>query len=568
MLVLLRRRLSPRRRARKENVLLAHRAARQAAIGAIVVLALFLRLHNIAFGLPSLYDPDEPIFMVLAAKLLSGRTLNPGWFGHPGSTTIYLIALMDAAVYAAGAAFGRYSSVTQFIHAAYSDPSLLFLPARVAMAVLGSACVALTYLIGRRVQGSATGLIAASLLAMNSLHIAWSQVIRTDVHASFFMLCAVLFSLRFAESGKRLDLVIASLLVGFGIATKWPAATAWAAPLGATLYRVRGGNLQWPGAVRTLLISALLVIVGLFISSPFIFLDFPTVLSNLSGEGRPFHLGHTGGGFIPNLGFYLGSELAYSMGWVGLLLVAVGILAVFQKRSLALFVVAPVAVAFLAAICAQKLVWSRWLVPELPFMCLFAGYGIEWLADWIAPKNPVTRRTALIGVLAALALVPEAVGAAGQARERENDTRKMAADWIVRNAAAGRTVALEHLELRLRDRPYRFLFPMGDAGCVDAQQLLQHGVRYDRLQQMRGGSPIVDLGTIRPDKAETCHADFLILSYYDLYRHEQARYPQELATYSKILAGGHTVALFRPVPGRIGGPIVRIVALPNPRGAS
>jgi hypothetical protein len=75
--------------------LLAQIRARRTAICAITLIALAVRLHNVGFGLPSLYDPDEPIFMVIAAKLLSGRTLNPGWFGHPGSTTIYLIALID-----------------------------------------------------------------------------------------------------------------------------------------------------------------------------------------------------------------------------------------------------------------------------------------------------------------------------------------------------------------------------------------------------------------------------------------------------------------------------------------
>ncbi|HET9813023.1 MAG TPA: glycosyltransferase family 39 protein [Sphingomicrobium sp.] len=545
-------------------MLLAHKRARQAAICALVLLALALRLHHIGFGLPSLYDPDEPIFMVLAAKLLAGRTLNPGWFGPPGSTTIYLIALIDAAVYTVGAALGRFSSVAQFIHAAYSDPSLLFLPARIAMALLGSGCVALTYLIGKRVRGSATGLIAAALLALNALHIAWSQVIRTDVHASLFMLGAVLFALRFAEDGRLRDLTIAALLTGFGIATKWPAATAAAALIGAVLYSVRAGATDWPRALRLMALSALLTIAGLFIASPFIFLDFPTVLSNLSGEARPFHLGHTGGGFVANLIFYMRDQAAASMGWTGVLFVVVGVAAITRSRGRARFVVLPAALAFLIVICAQKLVWSRWLVPEMPFLCLFAAVGIAQATEWLGAAVPAVRKPIATALVAALALIPATASAVGQANERENDTRTMAADWIVRNAPPGSTIALEHLELRLRDRPYRFLFPMGSAGCVDALRLLEQGVPYDQLQEKRGGNPIVDLGTVSPARAESCRANFVILSYYDLYRREQARYPQEMATYSTILAGGRTVALFRPRPGRSGGPVVRIVAVPNP----
>jgi hypothetical protein len=543
--------------------LLAQIRARRAAICAITLIALAVRLHNVGFGLPSLYDPDEPIFMVIAAKLLSGRTLNPGWFGHPGSTTIYLIALIDMLVFAIGSAMGRFSGVAQFIHAAYADPSLLFLPARIAMTLLGTGCVALTYLLARRTGGTAAGLIAAALLALNGLHIAWSQVIRTDVHASLFMLASVLFAVRFAADGKLRDLAIASLLTGFALATKWPAATTALALIGALLYRVTVGVIGWPRALRLVALSGLLAVVGLFIASPFIFLDYPTVLSNLSGEARPFHLGHTGGGFVPNLISYLRVEAAPSMGWIGLLFAIIGMAIVALRNGPARLVVLPVALAFLAVICGQKLIWSRWLVPEMPFLCLFAAVAVVWSAERLNAAVPLLRRPVLLGALGTLVLVPTAAGAVRQARERENDTRAMAADWIVRNAPPGSAVVLEHLELRLRDRPYRFLFPMGSAGCLDALRLLQTGVRYEQLDQLRGGSPIVDLGGVRPDKAGTCRADFAILSYYDLYLNERARYPREVATYSMILAGGRTVALFRPQPGQTGGPIVRIVAMPQ-----
>ena len=536
---------------------------RRAAALLIVLVGLALRLHNIGFGLPSLYDPDEPIFMVIAAKLLSARTLNPGWFGHPGTTTIYLIALIDAGVYGVGVALGHYSSVAQFVHAAYADPGLLFLPARVAMALMGGCCVALTYFIGRRAWGTGAGLIAALLLAFNALHIAWSQVIRTDVHASLFMLAAVLFAMRFADGRRFRDCIISSLLVGFAIATKWPAITALAAVLGAIAYLVHEGAAGRWMAAKWATASIAVTLAGLFIASPFIFLDYPTVLSNLSGEARPFHLGHTGGGFGSNLVSYVQHEMIGSMGWIGFAFAIVGVGAIIARRGAARFVIFPPALAFLAVICGQKLVWSRWLIPELPFLCLFAAIGIAWAAERMSGRWPLLREPLLIGLLGGVAFLPTAAGALGQARERGHDTRRMAADWIVRHAAPGSTIALEHLELRLRDQPYRFLFPMGSAGCLDGKDLLRSGVHYDELDRLRHGSSIVDLGSVSPRRADTCRADYVILSYYDSYLKERARFPRELATYAAILSGGHTVALFRPEPGRIGGPIVRIVAVPR-----
>jgi hypothetical protein len=100
---------------RETRTLLSPRAL---FVASILLVALVLRLNNIAFGLPSLYDPDEPLFMVKAAGLLANHTINPHWFGHPGTTTIYLTAVIEAMVFAFGAISGRYASLADFVTAA------------------------------------------------------------------------------------------------------------------------------------------------------------------------------------------------------------------------------------------------------------------------------------------------------------------------------------------------------------------------------------------------------------------------------------------------------------------
>ena len=84
---------------------MTERTAANAALGFILVVALAWRLINVGFGLPSLYDPDEPMFMITALKLLKEGTLNPGWFADVGD----------------------------FAAAAYANPGLLFIPSRLAM---------------------------------------------------------------------------------------------------------------------------------------------------------------------------------------------------------------------------------------------------------------------------------------------------------------------------------------------------------------------------------------------------------------------------------------------------
>lgn len=540
--------------------MIPERVAARAAIGLILLAALGWRLHNIGFGLPSMYDPDEPIFMITALRLLTEGTLNPGWFGHPGSTTIYLVAAIDAAVAGSGIVTGRYADVGAFAHAAYADPAMLFVPARIAMALLGTLCVWLTFLLGKRLQGTATGLIGAGLLALNGLHIAWSQVIRTDIHAGAFMLACLLFSARSVQHRRLIDYLLAGAFAGFATATKWPAGTVFVAVIGAFILAMRTGEERPPA--KFMLAAAIAGLAAIFAASPFIFLDWQTVLANVSGEVRSGHLGHTGSGSIDNLLYYLSDPIAGSMGYAGLLLALSGGVIAAARSPVARWTIIPATVAFLALICSQSVIWSRWVLPVMPMLCLFAAVAIVRLGT-IAGRTFGTVRTEFaVAAIAAAVALPTLTGAFAQARERATDTRAQAASWAEAHIPAGSRVVFEHLELRVRDRPWHILFPVGQAGCIDGVAALKAGVSFDKVQKLRGSSPIVDLGNVSRTRIHSCRADYAVLAYHDLYLQEADRFPAQLRNYRILLAGGRTVALFRPLPGRAGGPVVRIVALP------
>jgi len=537
------------------------RGARYGALAIILLVALAWRLHNIGFGLPSLYDPDEPIFMIKALELLTNGTFNPKWFGHPGSTTIYLLALIDAAVVGSGLASGAYASVEEFAKAAFADPGVLFIPARVAMALLGVLAVWLTYLVGRRTHGTSVALIAAAFLAFNSVHIAWSQVVRTDIHASVFMLASLLFAIRIGQHGRIADYILAGLFAGFAVATKWPAVTIFVGVLGATASRVIESRSELKRDLLGVILAGIAVLVGVFVASPFIFLDWQTVLANLSNEARPRHLGHTGAGFLQNGWWYLWHPVRESVGVMGLLLILTGLVVSAVRSRVSRWTLVPAALAFLALIASQNLVWSRWVLPLLPMFCVFAAVAIVAVGEAIASAVNSRRRRGIIAALAAFAAIPTVAGAFAQSAERANDTRWQAARWAVANIPPGSSVAIEHLELSLRKQPWTFLFPIGGAGCVDGVRQLTEGVDYEQVEHLRQGSPIVDFGNVSPDRLESCRADYAILTYYDLYRAEASTFPKEIGNYEKLLAGGRTVALFEPRLGRAGGPIVRVVKL-------
>jgi 4-amino-4-deoxy-L-arabinose transferase-like glycosyltransferase len=529
-----------------------------AALGLILAVTLALRLHNIGFGLPSMYDPDEPFFILKAYEMIDGGTLNPHWFGHPGTTTLYLVMIVEAGVALAGLLLGQWSTIDQFAAAVYADPGLIFVTARVCMALIGVGCVWMTYAVGKRMYGRSGGLLAAALLALNGLHIAWSQVVRTDIQASLFMMACLTFAAGAADEGKMRDFLLGGAMVGLAAATKWPSASIAVALVGAAACRLYRQDSAVSVAKR-LVAAGLASIVALLAVSPFLVLDWSTALRDTLAEGKPAHLGHTGSGAVANLLWYVDGQIVGTMGWLGLIAIAVGAWATARSNSAARWTLLPATLAFFVLLAAQNLIWSRWVLPLLPMLAILAAVGT--VAATQAIQRRAGKRPWVMPAAAAALLVPSAASAWGAMKERANDTRDQAQEWVVRNVPAGSTVVVEHLQIGLRDQPSTFLFPLGAVGCVDGKKLLSRHVNYDEVQTVRKGSKIVDLGNVSPAHLDSCRADYAFLSYYDLYLAERTRYSQQLATYNRLLGSGRTVALFRPRTGEVGGPIIRIVAI-------
>lgn len=539
------------------GVLLARiRLSPRVAIAAILVLALVFRAAGVWWGLPSALDPDEPLFMMLGLKLLAGPTLDPGWFGHPGTTTIYVTAIVQAALIGIARTTGQVDSARAWAIGFFHDPTTAFVAARSVFVLFGVGCVALTWRIARRLWGGTTASLAALMLALNPLHIAWSAIVRTDVQASFFMLLALVACLDIVERSRPRDYWRAAIWTGAAVATKWPAATVLVAVAAAGMFATRpprGGRLAWTALATGCAAIALIVI------SPFILFDFDTVRSNLGGEAQASHLGATGGGFIHNVAWYLTGPLANSFGVPALLAALVGLALALRKARSAAIIAAP-ALAFVIAVSSQGLVWERWIVPVLPLIAMLAASGVVTIAHRLAPD-----RRSVAAVLAAAALLPAAVGAVAGVRELSNDTRTQAEHWLAAHARPGARVLVEYPALALLTTRLEFLYPAGAIGCIDGRSTLAGTVKLPAVDAMRGkgreARAILDIGTIDPRKLDACPADLLLLTDYDRYLAEAGRYPGEIANYRRLMSRSRVLAVFAPKWGRSSGPVVRVVAV-------
>jgi hypothetical protein len=467
---------------------------------------------------------------------------------------------MDVAVFGAGYLLGWFPSVQSFADAIYHDPTWVMLPGRVAMALFGAGCVWLTYSLAAALFDRRVGLAAAAFLALNPVHIHYSQLIRTDIMATFFMLLAMLSAVRIARDGRWRDHVLASLWIGLAVATKWPFAIASLAVAGAALLRfVRQPQQRINIIVCAASVPALSLAVLLLVS-PYLLLDYPTVLRNLQGEDQLHLLGATGGTVLENAWFYLTGPLLRSQGWAGTLLVVAGVPVLLRRRE-ALAVCLPIVIAFFIVFSNQRLVWERWALPLMPILAIAAGLGFVRLTTFL--RSRLGPRLALgASALAALAVaLPLLIDTNAAARIAMTDTRQIATRWAATRIPAGSTIMVEHFGFDLLRHPWEMVFPLGEAGCVNARALLHGKVQYASIDSGRNGRSNVDYGTLSVAKRATCRTDYAILTQADRYAAERQWFPREDAAYRELLAHGTVLATITPVPGQVGGPIVRIVQL-------
>lgn len=526
----------------------------------ILLVALLLRLPGIRYGLPALNDPDELMFEMGAVRMLTKGTLNPGWFGHPATTTMYLLALVNIGSVGFGFLVGWWHSLNEFLSIFYGNPVYVILPGRLAMVAFGVLTVALTARLGRELFDGRVGLLAAALVAFAPLHVTYSQHIRSDMMATAFMLLVMLAAVRIAGAGRRRDWWSAAGWLALAITTKWPFALAVLSVAGAAWFRGRNREENSTGLVRKLAVFVLGSLVLVLLISPYLLLDYPTLLRNIAGEVRPAHLGATGGSLWFNLGWYLSHPIYGSFGLAGSILVAIGLVLMLRDR-LALAVIGPVVVGFLVVLSTQTLIWERWALPLMPLLAVAGALAGVKLADLLRDRIELTRAAVAMGALCASIFAPQTAAIAAKARERSNDTRQRAAIWAAQHIPPGSELVIEHFGFDLQGHGWGIKFPMGTGGCVDALAMLKGKIPYSTIDAARGGQSNLDLGTLPSNVRASCQADYAILTHYDRYAAERDKFPAEYASYQAQMAGGQIVATFKPVPGESGGWVMRVVRL-------
>jgi hypothetical protein len=387
-------------------------------------------LWGIGFGLPELFHPDEPAYVLQA--LAVARGLPDGLtFANPPLFK-YLLLAEYAATYGIERLVGVTRSPQEFVDNFRADPSLLYGMARVTNAVLGALVVVGAGALGAVTASRRAGLIAAGLCAVAFLLVREAHFGVDDTLVTLLVTLGLIPCVRIAQRGSWGDYGVAGALAGLAFAAKYDGIALLAPLLVAHLCGGRAGHRK-RGA--HLALACVACVVASLIAFPSLVSEPARVVDDIY---QHLYLAAAGGydGIEPSGGYlFYGRTLVVSLGWPLVVLAIAGVGWSALRRHPGSLVVSTLPLAMFVVLGSQRLYFARFALPALPALLVVGSIVLDALLAW---------RT-LVGALAILAVaLPTLVDSVRfDALTTRTDTRTLAREWIDGAVPAGTTLAVD-----------------------------------------------------------------------------------------------------------------------------
>ncbi len=399
-------------------------------LGGILLLALGLRGWGVSFGLPHLYHADEPIIINQAMAYGAG-SLKPVYLKIPQLIS-QLVFLCYGGFFVILRILGVVPSPDAFGQLFLKDPTAFYLIARIIFGVLlGAFSVYLLYKLGKRLRSGNHGLIAGFLLATAFLHVRDSHFIYMDIP----LLCVLIAGFFCIEDvrvrGWKRDYLRFGFFAGMAAAVKYNGIFIVVPFLAAHAGRiVRGGLRKIISGMPLLILAGVMTLVTFALLNPGSWIFAPDFFSDTSkmSEFQGF-IGWT---------HHLFYSLTGAVGVPLLLAAALGMALSLRAGGAPLRPMLVFVSIYYFVLCVYSQEHDRYVLPLIPFLCLFAAEGLLFLSG----SGP--RKNVLLGIFLTLSVLPSlSKDIMCDRLLARTDIRTVALNWVEKNVPAGRKIALD-----------------------------------------------------------------------------------------------------------------------------
>ncbi|MBI4348768.1 MAG: glycosyltransferase family 39 protein [Elusimicrobia bacterium] len=540
----------------------------RAAFWLVIGVGLALRLAGLGYGLPAVFNSDEPHLVNLAVSFGKG-SLRPELFKYP-TLYPYLLFVSFGAFFAVWSVGGLRKSVADFGAYFAWSPGPFYLLGRALSAAASLAALLPVHRAASTWLGPTGALGAVGLLAVSPVVVEAAHAAKPE--AAMFALAAVAwgFAAAYVAEGRRRSLVLAGAACGLAMATQYTAAVLGAMLASAWLARRLRDEAAAPA---DFVFACAAAAAGRFVGAPYTFLDFPAFRKAMADVAalEAAAGGHTGPAVV------LANLACFGGPWLGGLAAAWGGVDLLRRdRPRALWLLVPV-LAYLAILSwSAEGGWPRYALAAFPGLALLAGAGLEAAAAALGVR-------AAAAALAVVLLPGLWKSAAFDRMITRPDTRTLSARWIEGNVPPGKALLLdqESASPRLamdratvadllrrtedaghpRARYYRYMLAGHPGGGWRVYRVprdfLDLHSHPGHVAFSQAAQPILD---VRPglEVARKAGVDVVVLTSFGA---DEGRSPELAKFLAEVRRDGRRLAAFVPEEGRVTGPRIELYAL-------
>ena len=351
--------------------------------------AMAVRVFGLNWDEGHNYHPDERRIVEAIHQLsFSPLQLDPKFYAY-GSLPFYVTRVVCSLL---GNAFPWFLSWDGIL-----------LTGRVLSATWGSLACVLLALLGRKLFGERTGLLAGTFLAGAVFHVQNSHFATNDVPLATLVLATFLLLARALDRGTAGAFLIAGAVAGLALATKASAATLLL-PLGLAPLLLFARTRRTYDLVASAAAAGLGFVAAYVAGQPYAILAWRDFLAGVGEQGRMVR----NAGIVPYTNQYLGVPkvlydlkelvvwgLGPALGLAALAGVAGRLRALFRDRDPREILLWSWAVPFFAVTASFDVKFPRYLLPLYPALLIAAGWLLA-ARDEEARWRTLARRAVLV----------------------------------------------------------------------------------------------------------------------------------------------------------------------------
>lgn len=409
----------------------------------ILILAFFVRLSGIRYGLPLQVIDDEPPFTLAALMMLQMKTVIPAFHLADFSRVLYYPPYLSYLYLIPFGAlgFGQYllfqGGAREFSYYLMSHLDQFFLIARFINVLLGTLSVWLIYQITLSLfKNIKTALVSSFLLGTGLIHILFSFTGRHWLPISFMYVLGFYFLTRENwDLEKRYCYAVITAGIGMGVS---PIVGVFTALIALWYFICDRKSVRDLAAYKKIIFSAVLFAGLAWLPSLLYPRSFGFVGDVTAQQTK------TAWGLFSSVFVFLRPVFASDI-IVGIFSVA-GLALLFRFHRRLAFALSIFIYAYGMIFYELFRFEYRFALPVFPFLCIFAGYGIIEASGYVSPKDG---NRIMVAILAVPLIFSLRLGYLAM----KNDSRIVLRQWIEANIPAGSKIIVYARLMRLAAYP-------------------------------------------------------------------------------------------------------------------